>query len=277
MKNIAFIICTIILLGCNKKAHFNKSDASEAVSIEMNDEQGYSENSNLSQITQPDNRKIIWSGNIEIKVKNVDQTTKEINTLTEKYGAFISEMRMTNTTYEVANTLTIRVKNDNFIKLIDAIKGHADYVKDLKIISNDVTEEYIDIKTRLKTKKEVRDRYIQLLKNKTGKISEVIEAEEAIRKITEEIEAKEGRLRYLNDKISFSTLTLKLFQKVSYRTEPSVYEKTFLDKAKQGLKNGWHIITGLIILLINIWPILIITIIIIWNKKWLRQKLFTKK
>ena len=60
------------------------------------------------------------------------------------------------------------------------------------ITSNDVTAEFVDIESRLKTKKEVRNRYITILKTKTGKVKDIIQAEEAIRKITEEIEVKEG-------------------------------------------------------------------------------------
>ena len=52
------------------------------------------------------------------------------------------------------------------------------------------TEEFVDIESRLKTKREIRDRYIQILRDKTGSISDVLEAEEAIRTITEELKQK---------------------------------------------------------------------------------------
>lgn len=130
--------------------------------------------------------------------------------------------------------------------------------------------------SRLKTKKEVRERYIEILKNNTGKISEVLEAEEAIRKITEEIEAKEGQLRYLQDKIKYSTLSVRLYEKVTYRNEPESFEKSFGSKAVQALKNGWKIVTTVALVIINIWPLLLVGGFFIWRWRWIKSKLKRK-
>lgn len=230
-----------------------------------------------SETQQINNRKIIWTGSLEIKVQSVDETTTRINELCKKYNAFVSNMDLNNTSYELSNKVTIRVGSEHFTSLMEDLKGQGEYVKNVSVSSNDVTEEYIDVSSRLKTKKEVRERYIDILKNKTGKISEVLEAEEAIRKITEEIEAKEGQLRYLEDKIKYSTISLRMYETVTFRDEPNSYEKSFASKSLQALKNGWSMITTLILVLINIWPLLLISGIFIWRWKWIRKKLGPKK
>jgi len=223
------------------------------------------------------NRKMIWKGNLEIKVDNVDETTKKVNDICAKYGAFVSGMELNNSNYEISNRITLRVESDNFTQLIEAIKAEGTYVKNVTISSNDVTEKFIDVESRLKTKKEVRQRYIDILKNKTGKISEVLEAEEAIRKITEEIEAKEGQLRFLKDQVKYSTLNLRIYQTVTFNEEPEAYEKSFGSKSLQALKNGWGIITTLVLIFINIWPIVLIASVLIWRWKWIKSKLGRKK
>lgn len=223
------------------------------------------------------NRKMIWTGNVEVQVKNVDEATVGINNLCKKYNAFVSTMNLNNTSYEISNDITIRVSSEHFASLMEDIKAQGDFLKNVSISSNDGTEQYIDVTSRLKTKKEVRERYIEILKNKTGKISEVLEAEEAIRKITEEIEAKEGQLRYLEDKIKYSTINVRLYEKVTFREEPDIYEKSFGDKVIQALKNGWNIVTTLVIVAINIWPLILIGGFLIWRWKWVRGKLSGKK
>lgn len=229
-----------------------------------------------SEPQQIDNRKMIWTGSVEIKVQSVDETTTKINELCKKYDAFVSNMNLNNTSYELSNNLTIRVNSEHFTSLMEDLKGEGEFVKNVSVSSNDVTEQYIDVTSRLKTKKEVRERYIDILKNKTGKISEVLEAEEAIRKITEEIEAKEGQLRYLEDKIKYSTINLRLYETVTFRDEPDSYEKSFGSKVLQALENGWRIVTTLVLVLINIWPLLLVAGIFIWRWKWLRSKLSRK-
>ncbi|MEM1257925.1 MAG: DUF4349 domain-containing protein [Bacteroidota bacterium] len=230
-----------------------------------------------SEVLQVDDRKVIWTGSLEIKVQSVDESTTKINELCKKYNAFVSNMNLKNTSYELSNSLTIRIGSEHFTSLMEDLKDEGEFVKNVSVSSNDVTEEYIDVTSRLKTKKEVRKRYIDILKNKTGKISEVLEAEEAIRKITEEIEAKEGQLRYLKDRIKYSTINLRLYETVTYRNEPNSYEKSFGTKGVQALKNGWNMVTTLVLFFINIWPFVLISGIFIWRWKWIRKKLGHKK
>lgn len=221
----------------------------------------------------PADRKMIWNADLEFQVGDVDAATKEISSLCSKYGAFISRMNMNSTNYEISNRITIRVANSHFNDLINDIKGTATFIRKVEISSNDVTEEFIDIESRLKTKKEVRERYIDILRNKSGEIKDVIAAEEAIRVITEEIEAKEGRLRFLQDKVSQSTITLEIYQKVDYKSEPETFEKGFFTKAKDSLATGWEIILEGLLFALRIWPLLIVAmILIVWRKKWFRKK-----
>ena len=139
------------------------------------------------------------------------------------------------------------------------------------INSRDVTEEYVDLESRLKTKKEARDRYIEILRNKTGDVKDIIAAEDAIRKITEEIEAKEGRLRYLNDRIEFSLVEVSIYQAIE-RSLSKTYEASFGDKATSSFVKGWNFLLSLTLALVRIWPLLIFfTLIIIWKRKWFRK------
>jgi len=205
-----------------------------------------------------DDRKVIWTGDLDLQVKNVEESSNKIKDITKEFGGFISDMNLSNSNYEISNLITVKIENNQFQALIDAIKKEAVFIKNIGISSTDVTEEFIDIQSRLKTKKEVRERYIDILKNKTGSVKDVLEAEEAIRVITEEIEAKEGRLRYLENRVKFSTLRIRIYQEVSYEKEPAVFKKSYADKATEALGNGWSIITTFVLFLLNIWPLLFV-------------------
>ena len=274
MKVILFSFLTVLATTCGGES----SSTGSGVDTDMAEyaEVSRSESGAPIALDQPTNRKMIWSGHVELKVANVEQTTENINKICGEFGAFVSNMNMNNSNYELSNSLTIRVESSKFMQLVDTLKKEAEYVNRASISSNDVTEKYIDIESRLKTKKEVRERYIEILANNTGNISEVLEAEEAIRKITEEIEAKEGQLRYLKDKIKYSTLSVRLYQKVTYKEEPQSYEKTFGSKIVQALKNGWSIVTGLILMLANLWPLLLVGSVFAWRWKWIKKKLRAK-
>jgi hypothetical protein len=152
---------------------------------------------------------------------------------------------------------------------VSAIKGQSIFMDRSDISSQDVTEEFVDIEARLKAKREVRDRYIEVLKTKTGTVKDIIEAEEAIRVITEEIEAKEGRLRYLNDRVDLSTVTLTMYEKVKYVGEPERFEKDYSDDVSESFGDGWKVVKAIFLGFVTIWPILLIGLIalLVWKRK----------
>ena len=224
------------------------------------------------QKKQLENRKLIWTADLEFQVKNVNRSTEKINALSEKYDGFVSDMVLTNNSYRISNTITVRVPNAKFQKFISAIKGESIFLDRSDISSEDVTEEYVDIEARLKAKREVRDRYIEVLQTKTGSVKDIIEAEEAIRVITEEIEAKEGRLRYLNDRVSLSTVTITMYEKVKYVDSPERFEKDYSDKVGESFGTGWEAIKVILLGFISVWPIILLGLIglAIWKRKKIR-------
>ncbi len=268
-------LLVFIFSACGQDNYSSEEMAQETKAMTAGE--GSASKVDVSNLEFPDDRKIIWTANLDFQVKDVNETTTKIAELCKKEGAFVARMDLNNTKYEIYNTIKIRVKSDSFSALLKKLQDEALFMRNLSINADDVTEEYLDVQTRLATKKAVRERYIDILKNKAGNIKDVIEAEEAIRKITEEIEAKEGRLKYLSNQVAMSTINLRIYQEVSYTAEPNIYIKSFSEKAVEALGNGWNGIKGFIILLLNIWPILILVSLSLWKGKWLIRKLFRKR
>jgi hypothetical protein len=219
---------------------------------------------------------IIKTANYRFQVTNVDTSTKNIESIAKQFGASVAEMNLISNSSAISNTFTIRVPSQNFEDLMNALGADAVFTHYKKISTEDVSEEFVDIESRLKTKKEVRDRYIDILKNKAKTVTDVLKAEEQIRILTEEIEAKEGRLKYLKSRVALSTIHLEIYQHVTFQETPDVFEKPYVVEARQGFSNGWSIVVGLSLFFINIWPLLFLGILIYWRRSWIRKKLFSK-
>ncbi len=222
-------------------------------------------------------RQIIKTAEYRIQVENVDKSSRHANELATKHGGFVSASELSNTSYETSNRITIRVPAANFDVLLNDLGTDALHTVFKRISSQDVTEEYVDITTRLKTKKEVRDRYVEILRTRAKSVKDVLDAEEQIRIIQEEIEAKEGRLRYLKDQVGMSTINLELFQTIEYRPEPNAFHESFWSKMVGGLKNGWELLQGIVIFFVNIWPLLIIGGLLWWKRRWVWSKIRRKQ
>jgi hypothetical protein len=276
MKKVFLLIAVLVsLISCDKEPNADYLSQPIAEESEMVPMQNAGINSSLANSPNlPINRKMIWTGNLEFQVEHVNNSTDLITGIIKESGGFISDMRLTSNTHEISNSIKIRIENEKFQGLIESLKNESQFIKKIEINSNDVTEEFIDIESRLKTKRDVRDRYIKILNTKTGDVKDVIAAEEAIRKITEEIEAKEGRLRFLKDKVKFSTINLRIYQEVKYTKEPDIYVKSFTEKAGIALTKGWRMVTGFVLFFLTTWPFWIIVILLgIWKRKWLKSKI----
>lgn len=216
----------------------------------------------------PSDLKIIKTANVKYKVKNVDLATRKIKAHTIQLNAYISDLRFENNLYSIENRFTVKVPQENFDILMDSINNVAEFVVFENITTKDVSEEYLDLETRLKTKKEVRKRYEDILRSKAKTVEEILTTEEKLRIIQEEIESAQGRLNYLTNKVAYSTIQVNLYEEVSYKEEPITYTKSFLSKTKEGLKFGWDLIESIILSIIYIWPVILFgTIVFLWVRK----------
>ncbi len=283
MNKITYIIfCLIILLTACQNEHANSSEfqISDALELSLEEDEGYLNNNesykysrdNTNQPAQlvksRSDRKVIKIADYRFQVEDVKSSTERVEQILKDYEAYISTMNMSNSTYETNNKITIRVPQKNFDTLMDVLGKESIYTNYKRVKSQDVTEEFVDIQSRLKTKKEVRDRYIDILRNKAKNVEDILNAEDKIRVLQEEIEAQEGRLRYLNDRVGMSTINLEIYQKVEHSEQPAVYKYAFGKKFVKALKNGWYMALGAILFMVNLWPFILFGALIFWKRRW---------
>jgi hypothetical protein len=199
-------------------------------------------------------KKIIKTANISFGVSDYKESRTNIDSIVVKHKAYIASENEYNSSYSINNTIVIRVPAENFELLLNELEGEADDFESKSINTSDVTEEYVDIMKRLENKKKVEAQYIELLK-KARTIAEILEVNEHIRVLREEIEAKEGRLKYLQNQVGLSTITLNIHQ------DYSTVSYGFFHKLGEALEGGWEGILGFIIGLFYIWPLIIIAVV----------------
>lgn len=218
---------------------------------------------------------VIKSAHYRFRVEDVNVSTKNIEAMIRQAEGYVADMNLETNYSEISNTLEIRVPARNFENLLETLGKEATFTDFKRITSQDVTEEFVDIEIRLRTKKEVRDRYIDILRNKAKTVDDVLKAEEQIRILQEEIESREGRLKYLQDRVSVSTINLEIYQPLPYAERPQAEGKPYLIRLKNGLTNGWEMVTGFSLLLVNLWPLIVVGFLLWWKRKWIRAKLFS--
>ena len=220
-------------------------------------------------------RKLTKNGTIRFETSNMQKTKQLIANAVTQMKGYISSDNVSEYNKQTENTLTIRVPANNTDSLIAVIESSASKIDYKSIDVQDVTEQFIDLDTRVKTKKEVEARYRELLA-RASSVEEILKIEEQIGNIRAEIDSAEGRLKYLSNQVQFSTLNVTFYEKYS--------DFGFWGKMGKAFKNGWNGLLWLLVGIANLWAIILfiafaVFIILYVTKKYKSKKLppFQKK
>lgn len=211
-----------------------------------------SKNTEQQKIKIPE--KIKKTANLSFTVDDYLKARTEIEKLVKSGNGYIANDNEQKNTYSINNNLIIRVVNKDFENLINNLLKVASDVNSKNILVEDVTAEFVDIQARLNSKKAIEARYIALL-GKAQKVSDMLEIEEKLGEIREEIEAKEGELKYLSDQVDYSTINLYVHQDFEYIPSEN---PGFWGRMGNAFGNGWNGFLTFIVGLMYAWPLWII-------------------
>ncbi|KAK3584276.1 hypothetical protein CHS0354_035357 [Potamilus streckersoni] len=247
----------------------SESAGQPATLSNMSSEPSVQSRSANSQVTAPDmsavppavsadKQKIIRTGDLSLKTADVNTSKIFIDTLLFKLGGYYESENLHSDDRFIFYDLRVRVPLIHFDTLLAGLEGSGNEITSKNIRAQDVTEEFVDIETRINTKREYLSRFRELLvRAKT--VKDILEIEQQIRVLQEEIENREGRLNYLKDQVNFSTL----------QPEP---EDSFGEEVKKSLAAGWTSLVNLLLWLISVWHLLLLliaggTVLLIWIRR----------
>lgn len=289
MKFIApvslFAILTVTLISCRNQegkevASVNqKQDIALADGAAKNETAGpeYFAADTVAQSSQqipsiakaaPDwDKKIIKNASLQVEVKDYRNFNGLLHRDLKRFGAYISNEEQVSSIYRLENVITIKVPVDQFDDAVQFLTPDSLKVHEKRISSEDVTSQVIDTKSRMQAKKEVRDRYLELLRQaKTTK--DILAVQNEVNSIQEEIEAAEGRLNYMSHSSSFSTITIRYFQQLNEQ-DPGTDEPGYVNKILESFKVGAKWVGDLFIALIALWPLWIgVGFLLFYFRRW---------
>ena len=261
MKKIIVLFAFFYLVtSCSKKEEVADKESYELLEIQLpaedyasipSPEEEISEAVGLDIETQE--QKIIKNATLRFETSDVSQTAQSIIKNAQQYNGFVEKDNESKDYGRFTRNIIIRVPNKYFDNVItESTKGITHFDEKL-ITAVDVTSDYIDVEARLKAKRELEARYLQLL-TKANKVSDMLEIEKELSSIREEIESKERTLKYYQNKVSFSTIEYTFYKPiVSSGTTVS-----YGDKVKNSLKSSVNWIPGFGLWLISVWPFLLL-------------------
>jgi len=221
-----------------------------------------------SEVTLPE-RMVAYTVYWEMETEKFNQVFDRITAIPEKYNGYI----VSSNTYKAENqawtaNIILKVPSDRLKDAeneIRAIEGAM--VISYNKTSQDITEEYLDLSIRLENKRRLLERMRSLLL-KANSVSEAMEVENEIARITEDIERMEGRMRFLQNITSYSQIQITLHE--PYPT-PLGQEGGPLKIMKRSFEFAatlfTYVIAAMVVIAGGLLP-LIILVLVIWLITW---------
>src|SRR5690606_21846616 len=204
-------------------------------------------------------QKIIKTARLAFETKDVEATHQKILKLASQNKGLVQSDNSGKDYNRIYKNLTVRIPTENFQQFIDGISEGVDYVDHRDISRQDVSEEFIDLEARLKAKRTLEERYLELLK-KANKVEEMLQIERELSNIREEIEAKQGRLQYLQNQVSMSTVNIEFYK----TTAETGITQSYGQKMKNALQGGWNGISVFFLGILYLWPLFLVALIIVF-------------
>jgi len=143
---------------------------------------------------------MIYNGSFTLEANEVDAKlySGQIVDKTKSLGGYLSQRS--------SHALTVRVPAKEFNAASDYIRSVAK-VKYENATAQDITMQYSDLKIRLDVQQKMLARYQELLK-KADSVKDAVEVERELGRITERVEQLKGQIRYYDNQVSFSTISV---------------------------------------------------------------------
>lgn len=246
------LIFSIIMVGCTSKTSENLSSASQALEMAQSDssvitemydmDSGATEESSVNgeKLLEPE-RKIIKSSQLSLETAKFNDVINSLEDMVKSYGGYIASSSIDaegiDNNYQFLRfaSYKINVPSDKLDDFLDESSKLAT-VRNKSTSAEDITAQYYDNESRLKSLQIQEERYLEILKTAT-EVKDIIEIENALTDVRYEIENLTTCLNKISNLVDMATVNINI-QEVSQETVAQSVPKTLGEKISSSFVNS---------------------------------------
>ena len=280
---LAPLMLFIIFTACGNEPDYDESMSSprmmsspESASLMTKEVSSGPVSQGSDQLTNISERKISKNAQLEIKVKSLDDSMNFITNKTNSYKGYIvsSSSYAPNTDYETKTAnISLRVPSDSLDQFLKEIKTYAKETIHESIFTQDITEEYIDVKAKITSMESSEQRLTKLL-DKTESVNEIVEVEKELSRLRGEIDSLKGRFKFIENSVVTSLIHIYMEEipnPVSI-SDPSWNTRDIALDAIKALSSFGQFIVSVIVFIFVFTPVWILIAGLIYGTKRLRNR-----
>lgn len=187
--------------------------------------------------------RVIKTADLEIAVPDGDfrsAFTAAVE-VSRRHGGFVLSTSVEDGTSK-SGWLVIRVPAESFERALTDIESLGDVNREV-VSGEDVSQEFVDLQARLRNA-EAQEKVLLKLMRRSRSVQDTIDVQRELQTVQLLAEQLNGRLRYLEDQTSFSTIKLELHEEGA----PAVASKGVLEQAWENARATFFTVVSAVIL-----------------------------
>jgi len=147
--------------------------------------------------------------------------------------------------------------------------------------ADDVTRQFADLTARLANARETEKRLVEILRERTGRVSDVLEVEQQIARTRQQIEQMDAERKTMENQAQYASVDLRITEEYrqSLDTPAPSLGTRINNAAVEGFRDAGELLLGLLLWLLSAGPtLLVVGALLAWPAwkvvRWMRQRFF---
>jgi hypothetical protein len=204
--------------------------------------------------------RIIRTAQLSLTTKEFDKARAQLEVILKRHRGYVGELKVNDTTGSGRTlTATLRIPADQLDAALTEVKTLG-RVEAESQSGQDVTSQYVDLQARLSNARNTEQRLTDLLRNRTGKLSDVLEVEQELDRVRGEIEQMEAERKNMSNQVSYATLNATIAEdyKAQLQVVPPSTSTRLRNAAVEGYRSMADGVVSLALFLLSTGPSLLL-------------------
>jgi Domain of unknown function (DUF4349)/Putative zinc-finger len=227
-------------------------------------------------VPEPTQPMIARTASVSLVVKDFGPVEASVKAIAQRHNGYIASLNSTSP-QEAARSLTatLRIPSAQLESAIAELKqlGH---VEQESQSGEEVTKEFTDRAARMKNARATEERLLDVLRNHTGQVKDILATEQEIARVRGDIEQMEADQRSLQTRVDFATVELSVQEeyKASLQSAPPSTTRRLRNAAVEGYRS---VIESVIVF--GVWALQSLPTVLLWGfvffapARWLWKRL----
>jgi hypothetical protein len=154
-------------------------------------------------------RLIIRNASLDLVVPDTEDALSEIESVVSEMGGYVVQSSVYQSGESKQASVQVRIPAEKLDQALERFRGMASEVRSENVSGQDVTDEYVDLQSRLRSKEAAEAKLLEFLQEAED-TEAALSVYAELERIQTDIEVIKGRMQYLEQSAAMSSVTIEL-------------------------------------------------------------------